>query len=446
MNIVGIGFYDDFARFFNALKKEACKRKATFYYVTIFSSGFLYGLAKLSVFTWLTPSVWCKYIVNKKKYLQSARANFYKNIDLAKVAKYHVTSDPIHENYYRMVSCAYIDFAYSYLIRKKADVLIVSGDSRMQCVAFIEVAKKLDIKIYYFEQGAFDTTFVDTVGVNANSIVRQIAYFPVDKYVDHKDVLTLTINKNKNKKFKRLRFFRGIDKIINIFLIYFFSRSEITERFPKPNQSVQKNTLAKKPEDKPLVLFAAQVPHDVNMITHSPVFVNHYNIIKFLNENVPDIYQIVVREHPLYKGRYEKEFYNYIYEQERIILDNTTPLHSIINSASLVAVNNSTVGIESLALGKRVFVTGAAYYDTFCGVWSVNNPDDVYKLKEGDYVLSESEHEISLKELSILFTDFLYAGHFRDEDLNFTAEIMDDIINGEVKSGKVNVGRQSCNI
>ncbi len=65
---------------------------------------------------------------------------------------------------------------------------------------------------------------------------------PVDKYVDHKDVLTLTINKNKNKKFKRLRFFRGIDKIINIFLIYFFSRSEITERFPKPNQSVQKNT------------------------------------------------------------------------------------------------------------------------------------------------------------------------------------------------------------
>ncbi len=25
MNIVGIGFYDDFARFFNALKKEACK-------------------------------------------------------------------------------------------------------------------------------------------------------------------------------------------------------------------------------------------------------------------------------------------------------------------------------------------------------------------------------------------------------------------------------------
>lgn len=111
--------------------------------------------------------------------------------------------------------------------------------------------------------------------------------------------------------------------------------------------------MAKRPEHKPLVLFAAQVPHDVNMITHSPVFVNHYNIIKFLNENVPDIYQIVVREHPLYKGRYEKEFYNYINEQERIILDNTTPLHTIINNASLVAVNNSTVGIESLALAKE---------------------------------------------------------------------------------------------
>ena len=78
MNIVGIGFYDDFARFFNALKKEACKRKATFYYVTIFSSGFLYGLAKLSVFTWLTPSVWCKYIVNKKNTFNQQELIFIK--------------------------------------------------------------------------------------------------------------------------------------------------------------------------------------------------------------------------------------------------------------------------------------------------------------------------------------------------------------------------------
>lgn len=440
MNIVGIGFYDDFARFFEALRQEAKKRKVNFYYVTIFFSGFLYGFAKLSFFSWLTPFVWSKFLLHKKTYILSSKSGTFRGIELDKVAKYHVTSNPTYEVYYKMVSCAYIDFAYSYFKRKKADILIVSGDSRMQCVAFIEVAKKLDIKIYYFEQGAFDTTFVDIVGVNANSIVRQIGCGKTEKNVDMQNVLSLTINKKKNKKFKRLRFFRGVDKVFNLFLLRFFSCSEITEKFPKPSQSIPEKNTAKNYKNKPFILFAAQVPHDVNMISHSPVFSNHFNIIKFINENVSSKYEIIVREHPLYKGRYEQEFYNYIYNQDRIILDNTTPLHSIIKAASLVVVNNSTVGIESLALGKRVFVTGTAYYDTFSGVWSVSNPDDIDKLKYGHYVLSENEYQSSLNDLSILFTDFLYAGHFRDKDLSYTAEIMEDIISGSVKSGKINMG------
>ncbi|MCV5934553.1 hypothetical protein OFO87_31015, partial [Escherichia coli] len=69
--------------------------------------------------------------------------------------------------------------------------------------------------------------------------------------------------------------------------------------------------------------------------------------------------------HPLYKQLYESELYAYINEHSNIYFDYSVRLADAMNVADVVVVNNSTVGLESIEIGKPVVVLGNAYYDQF---------------------------------------------------------------------------------
>jgi hypothetical protein len=78
--------------------------------------------------------------------------------------------------------------------------------------------------------------------------------------------------------------------------------------------------------------------------------------------------------------------------------------YSLIKRAKLVVVQNSTVGLEALLMGKRVVCTSESIYDSLSGVTSVLNPRDLHLMS------STQEHDPKDAE------KFLLAQRERDGD------------------------------
>lgn len=442
MNILAVGYYDDFARFFLRLKKEVHKldKNIRFHYFSIYFSGFFYALSHRVISKWFPFLIWCKFFTKRKFYYRLAsEIEVYKGVDLFWLSEYHVKLDPKNKKYYMAIGCAYLDYVNNFIIQNKISLILSSGDSRMPVRAIIGIARQRDIIVRYFEQGAFGTTFFEHDGVNGNSAFMKIH----SDFVNHESE---TINKQLNAfitrkraaQFRRFPLYRGFDFIIGFLINWQSIGREIVE-----NKSIKVN---KSTDYKgqgltgsKFVVFAAQVPVDVNMVLHSPNFSNHTEILSYLNSCIPFEYNIIVREHPLFYGQYESSFYETITANSRFILDNSTSLSDVIAKSELVVVNNSTVGIEALCYGKRVLLTGDAYYENVPGVWKVES--DTHRLSKPDeYTLMGEELAAAQYYLKVLLCDYLYPGHYRDENLDFVAEIAGDIILGEVRSEKVFLG------
>jgi capsular polysaccharide export protein len=132
--------------------------------------------------------------------------------------------------------------------------------------------------------------------------------------------------------------------------------------FNSYTKSINHKKLQVNPYKFDYALFAMQVPMDVNMIYHSPYYKNQLDILIDLHKHLPSNIKLVVREHPLYIGKYGKELYGFI-ESNEIIIDNASSLDEILENSSIVIVNNSTVGFEAICKYKPVVVLGNAYYD-----------------------------------------------------------------------------------
>lgn len=437
---MAIGFYDDFARFFLALKKALKQQNpnVSFYYLSTFVSGFLYFFVRGHCCSWLCIKAWTICVLKKKKYQQLLvqNPNIYKGISISYLYEYNAKLDSKNLEHYKLMALIYIDLAESFVNNHGITHLLTSGDSRIFCRAFIEVCKKhKNIKVLYFEQGAFGTTFMDTKGVNANSRFREICKNHSQSLkTENENTEAQLFNFMKRKrpqKYKRYPFYRGIDYLLNfIFIKFQFGPKEIIEKrtSPKPNTPVH----ATNTYNTPPVVFATQVPEDANMILHSPNFSSHSEILKFLINTLDDSNPLVIREHPLYKGRYEPEFYDLINKNKHVYIDNKTPLNSILQNSKLVVVNNSTVGIEALSLKKPVLVTGESYYDQVPGVIDIQT-----FAKQNSVEFNNFDTKSMYELLNLFFKDYLYTGHFRDDDLSFTQEIAKDILQGAVKSETV---------
>jgi capsular polysaccharide export protein len=173
------------------------------------------------------------------------------------------------------------------------------------------------------------------------------------------------------------------------------------------------------------VLLILQVPYDVNMVYHSLFYNNHYSIVKDLHQNLPSDSFLIVREHPLYKGKYETELYAYMLNNN-IVLDKDE-LYSSIDSSSVVVVNNSTVGIEAISRYKNVVVLGNSYYDNDAVCIKLKEKKKLKTLLEKATSSAVDKNSI-VNFLYLFLTDYLIDGHYRDEDLKCTHEIAQRIL------------------
>ena len=192
----------------------------------------------------------------------------------------------------------------------------------------------------------------------------------------------------------------------------------------------KKNNLKILDENEKLnILLVLQVPFDVNLVYHSPLFKNHYEIVKNVHEAMPSNCNLIIREHPLYRSRYEQELYYIIKNEPNIFIDVESKLDEMILKSSIVIVNNSTVGIESIAKFKNTVVLGNSYYDKEEICFKLKNKEDL-KLTILEAFSSQLNKNNIIDYLYKLCFDFLIEGHYKDSDLkNLSNDIVIKIIN-----------------
>ncbi|WP_411893743.1 hypothetical protein [Winogradskyella sp. A2] len=424
MKIICISTLDKFSRFYLDINQELkSKTNSSLKIISIHFSGFLYTLLRLKYSCFISFSVWIK--VNfKKKYYQSIikDGNTYQGINYNEFIQFHLgLNKNISKTDLQYQSLAYIDFFNNFFESQKPDFLISISDSRMCVEIAVALARQKGVKVFYIEQGPFNTTFFDDQGVNANLSIRKNS--SVENTIPSK-----SNDNSKPVKYSRSPFYRGFD-------ILFMKLFEKSKLYPPDLKHTDINTYKKKiSRHKSLidiykldyVLFALQIPLDVNMIYHSPIYNSHLEIIKDLSENLPTSLKLVVREHPLYIGKYDEEVYSYI-EDHNIIIDNFSSLDDALENATIVVVNNSTVGIEAIFKYKPVVVLGNAFYDNDKVCTKINYKEEVGELLQIALTKTPNKLEIDRFKNS-LYNSVMLKGGITDKNLVSSKTIANHLI------------------
>lgn len=362
MKLLCVSYYDKFSRFFIGIHKELNKElpKSEIKIASLYTSGFLYSFIRFFSSINISFKVWLKVLMNYKSYKKQLLEN-ETVFDLDKLISYKLKENKnVHVDNLKLQALAYIDIYTKIFNSFQPDVLCCVGDSRLAIKIAVLIAKKRNIPCYFIEIGPFRTTIFDAQGVNANASINDknlVSKLPKSQFKDPKEVFNQI--KTNDQKYKRSPIYRGIDYALGAL----FNSTKI---YP-PDLNYQHSTFngekksIKVPLKKNKFLLIGQVTDDVNMSYHSPNFDSFETLLKTVYQNLPKNSSLTFREHPHFTGKHSQNFYSYIKENQ-INLDNETSLNELIKSHDVIVVNNSTVGLESIAEQKSVVVLANAYY------------------------------------------------------------------------------------
>ena len=393
--ILALTFYEDFSRLFFALK---LKNKSDFD-IDIFAthlSGYIYAEKKIKL---------------NKKFLPYAIRSFKQKgspeIDQEKlewIAEYNIKFN-LGKSQAVNLALKYFQFFYDRLATQEYHCCIISGDSRMQSRALSLACDLLKIPKLFFEQAPFGYTLLDKEGVNCNASVRSRP-----ELIKRKNEVTIDFRKNKAWKSKiRLRIVDYLFSSITLGLLYpeIVEEKKITDIIKRYLYPIifKKIGMGLPREENTLII--GQVPTDANMLMHSKL-TNHTQILKDIMTTQSNI---VFREHPLYKGCYEKSLYETIKNSDSIKLSVNESLEKDIKESKKIIVINSTVGMEAILQHRRnVLVCGDSIYDYLFGVYK---PEKLF-----EFLKAPSHYESELLQHNLAwFDENFIRGHFRDEDL-----------------------------
>lgn len=407
--VLCIGYYDKFSRFFLHIKNEFYidNQNVIIPVLSTYLSGFLYGFLRFQSSGWISARAWWKASRNRKTYLRLLTKNStYKGFDIEKL----ITNYAQPNNSLRCQAMAYIDILEQKV--NDADYLLMIGDLRLPFEIARQWANRKNIPTFFIEQGPYATTMVDEKGVNANASIRGFLPSKAEDIVK-KEFVDKYINRERPQKYFRSPLYRGLDYALEFLLMK-------TAFFP-PDLKVHHPIFSKKKHIQNIdiqfniyenvFLLIAQVPFDVNMTHHSPHYKNHADILRDVHQNLPKNSALIVREHPIFAGKYEKKFYDYIQQYDTVFIDNKTALSSILTKVDVVVVNNSTVGLEAIAQQKSVVVLANAYYDSSEICLKLTQREELPTLLQKALNFQPDEHQV---------TDFLY--HF------FTKQVVEGFI------------------
>ncbi|WP_375191697.1 hypothetical protein [Marinobacter sp.] len=437
MNILGSVYFKDFARYFlfleNTLKNNT-ESNIHFCYVALYPCAANYLLDN-------NAYVHSAYRIRRQ---EKGRFSLNSHTELVdNLIDFNVKAMSRYGRYergsLRRRAITYLNYFDEIFRKENFDLLISSGDSRLLPQVLIYLAKQYSVPVIYFEQGPFGTTTFDSLGVNANSSFDpKLDQLSAEQRQVLKDrIFRLQNDRPSNywKTFKR----SPLDKVYDIYtLLCLYPPKVLNRLLPKDLQiglsffkfvkslygrggSRKTNEIATIAElPKKYIVFFLQVPVDAQLIDHSPYFSDFYEMLVEIFEAKPAGYNLVIREHPQYRGKYSADLYNYITRND-ICIANDVDLGHLLENASVVIVNNSTVGIEALFKGKKVVTLGNSIYSNR-GVTFDYHPETPLAKVINDAIESSYDKDRLESFFYSLLVDYLFLGHFQDNNLRIQEE------------------------
>lgn len=275
---------------------------------------------------------------------------------------------------------AHILFAiyYSAIKRHRAQHMVIwNGLKFRQCIA-IAAAEAQHVNCLYMENGLLPgMTTLDNKGINfRNSVPRSDSFF------------TLLDSQN---------FQTGLIEQLSLPL-----RNQFTD---KPSSL---------PEDYIFIPF--QVNTDSQVILFSPWIkdmvdlVSHFDqISQLLGTDMPNI---VFKPHPACDQKYDGLIQQY-QKHTKLHFDTETPTPVLIQHAASVVTINSTVGIESLLLNKKLITLGQAFYQLNGLCLTANDQNSLIKcLKEINSW--ECDQSLRIAFFNYLASDYQISGRWQE--------------------------------
>lgn len=396
-SILFFSFYGHQARFFTKIIDNFKKRNKNYnlYHINVYKSIFNRFFYNCNIFT----KNKAKQLFSDKEIEQIISFSFAKQT----VNSTFFSNKLIKELYKKILKIqvyGYIKYFYYYFKKNKIELLIVWNGLHHPLAAATELAKKMNIKTIFMENGYMPSTIsVDSAGVNYySSLTGKGSDF-------YKKV---SIQKEK------------LDKLYDS-----IKSKSIREQMP----NLPKN----------YIFLPLQVHDDTQILIHSPQikkmedFIRKvYTAIEKVNERENKNYYLVLKEHPQDIGRIGYDDIYKEYEGKKFVVIKQGNIHQILKDSQLVITINSTVGIEALIYHKPVIILGNAFYNIKGITYSLQDFDDLstaisYALK------NELNHELIDKFLYFLRYEYLVESgkNNNSKDENQVVDRIIDIVEGK---------------
>jgi len=276
-------------------------------------------------------------------------------------------------------------FIYKFFVDNKINKVFLFGDCRIYQSIAIEVAQKLDIETYVFEEGYVRPNYVtlEKWGVNNFSLISREREFynnlSEDKYIHKEDLPTnpsfikMAVSASIYYLFAYFGKFRYPNYIhhreLHPFKEFFYGIRNLYRKY------LYKVLEYKKQDDiikKKFFFVPLQTYNDFQLKTHSS-FNTIEEFIKivmtsFAKAQLDDDIYLVIKHHPMDRGR--RNYKSYIIKlaqqlgiEKQVIVIYDLHLPTLLTHTLGTITINSTVGLQALYHNSPVKVLGNAIYD-----------------------------------------------------------------------------------
>lgn len=242
-------------------------------------------------------------------------------------------------------------FHYYHIFNKlSCEAVAIWNGQKQPYLTMVKAAEHAKKRILFFENGLLpNTTTADYNGVNAHNSLPRSPDFYLNYIPSSNDAIDSKAIDNKQKQKQSLR---SQD-------VQLLTRDPHRKRKPTDQQLNSLNF--------PYIFIPFQVPADSQVVLHSPWVKSMEQLFHLVRNARNHLLQqgqtkfpyLVFKEHPSWPGNF-----SHLYNVDKdCLFANENNTQELIENAQAVITINSTVGLESLLLGKKVLTLGNACYN-----------------------------------------------------------------------------------